>query len=195
MKTRVVLLIAVSMLLVAPLMADPPDASGPHVVRYDDYAWWYYYTDGLLMIHGADFQAYCDGGFPYTDLWQIQDINSPADTDLIVRSLKGDDVESWVYTEWFLVFNEDGFIDQEATCRNFETIEPFAAGEMDIVYTDNDVFGYLPHNRYNTWHLSAHGKLYAPDGDRMICTSGFHCVWNGDPFEPWVKCKYKINLH
>jgi hypothetical protein len=195
MKARIALIVMVSMLLVAPLMADPPDASGPYVVRFEDYGWWYYYADGLLMIHGADWQAVCNNEFPFTDLFQIQDVNCPADTDLIVTLTKGDDVDSWVYPDWFLVFDENGNFDIPATCYNVATVEPFASGEMDFVYTDNDLLGYLPHNRYNTWHLSAHGKLYTPDGDRMICNSGFHCVWNGDLLDPWQKCKTKINLH
>ena len=195
MRKKIVLFVLVSMFTVTPLIADPPDSSGPYVVRTEVYGWFFYNDNGMVAIHGADWPELCQGGFPWTDLWEVKVINNPADADLIVRLVKGDDVDTWIYPEWFIVFDEDGFIDFPATCANALSVPPIATGTMDIISTDNDVIGNLPHNRYNAWHLSAHGVLSSPSGDRMICNSGFNCVWNGDPLDPWTKCKYRINLH
>jgi len=193
MRKRIVLFVLVSMFIVTPLIADPPDNSGPNVVRYETFGWYFYYDKGMVAIHGADWPMLCEGGFPWTDLWRVKEIENPADTDLIMSLVKGDDVDTWIYPEWFIVFDQNGDIDFDATCENALSIPPIAAGTMDIIVTDNDIFGNLPHNRRNAWHMSAHGVLSSPSGDRMICNSGFKCVWDSD--DGWLKCKDRINLH
>lgn len=197
---KYILLLALAMPFIStPSLADPPDTSGPYVVRFEDIGWFFYVDNGLVAIHGADFAGTCLYGEEafYTDLWQIQAIDNPADLDLWVGLVKGDDIATWIYPWSFFVFDQFGELDWPATCPSILTFGPIASGTADIVRTDNDVFtdARLKRQRYNAHKLSAHGMLESQSGDRVVFSGGFNCVWNGNLADPWERCKNRISLN
>lgn len=194
MKMRVSMVVVTCLLLTTPLLAQgPPANSGPIVVRGEFngayYDWWYYYTDwkrGYVAFHGVDIVSWCnETPIGYSD-WFYLDVLPPAEADLVHEVLKGDDLTTsvWPVAIW----------DYPDACDYILNYPPIAAGTADVIVTDNDYFAYRnEHNRHNAYHLSAHGVLYAPDGEAMVFSGGFHGVWHPD-FDQYV-WKKKIVLN
>lgn len=188
MKTRIILTVLVCVFVTTPLLAQgPPAQSGPHVFRGEfdgGYFWFYDLKRGYVAFIGIDLVAACETGIN-DSTWTYQDNFPPSEEGLWMSIVKGDDVPTSV---WPLDILNYDFCDYAAE------FQPIAEGTSDVVQTDNDIQAWLfDHNRKNPYGLSAHGVLTAPDGERMIFTAGFHCVFDADVFEE--KCKYKIVLN
>ena len=190
MKIRSLLIVIVCLSFVAPLFAQgPPLSSGPNVIRYEDYGWWWNFADfkrGYFTVIGIDAVAFCWGEFDGA-WWAFQENYPPAEEGIVHRLIKGDDVPASVWPAWIV---EDDF----DTCAYIRENPPIAAGTVDALSNDNDVYaGAFEHNRTNSWGLKAHGAMEAPDGEMMMFSAGYHCVWNQktDKFE----CKFKIVLN
>lgn len=188
MIIRIFMIACVCLCLTAPLLAQgPPEASGPHIVRYDAYGWWWYFTDfkrGYVAFIGVDIVEFCNDNF-VGSWWFAQDNTPPAEEGLLMGLTKGDDVLAsvWPIAIW------DG-----DPCEYILNNPPLAEGTVDAILTDNDIFAAdFDHNRKNAYGLSAHGVLIAPDGERMICNAGFRCTYDSDTDE--YKCKQKIVLN
>ncbi|MCU0235041.1 MAG: hypothetical protein MUE90_13550 [Thermoanaerobaculales bacterium] len=188
MKVRVCLAVVTIAFVAAPLLAQgPPVSSGPNVVRDEVYGWWWNFADekrGYFAIIGADAVAICSGGF-VGSFWDLQQNFPPADDGLIHVVLKGDDVLASVWPASILEGDACGYI---------LSFPPIAQGTLDAIYNDNDLEGfYYDHNRHNSYRLSAHGVLSAPDGESMTFSGGFHCVFDPDYIKG--ECKTKIVLN
>jgi hypothetical protein len=194
MKFKVSMVVAACILMAVPVMAQgPPPASGPIVVRGDfngaDYDWWYYYTDwkrGYVAFHGVDIVSWCAyNPTGYSD-WYYLDVFPPAEADLIHEVLKGDDITTsvWPVAIW----------EYTNACDYILNYPPIATGTADVIVTDNDVTAWRnTHNRKNAYHLSAHGVLYAPDGEGMVFSGGFHGVWHPEWDKEIWKTKIVLN--
>lgn len=176
------------------VQADPPDQSGQIVFRYDLYYGWGYRTADLWAIHGFDIVHWCSLGCPgdpvnpecfITDqLHTIQDIVSPADLDLLIELVKGDDL-------WTTVWPRTPGVGLCETVAAMQGV-PLAFGTVDLISTDNDLFANLVHNRMNSYKVSAHGVVETPEGDRHQFSGRVKCVWH--PLRNPGRCNRKINL-
>jgi hypothetical protein len=92
------LFIFCGLIVSSPLSAKPPESSGPYVSRYEDYSFWTYWANGMIVFVGADIPAICQGNF-LLGLWDYKEIESPADIDLIMSVSKGDDIPTFVYPD------------------------------------------------------------------------------------------------
>ena len=193
MKVRILIAVVSCIIVATPLLAQgPPPSSGPFVVRGDFYGgdtdYWFYYTDfkrGYVAFNGIDIASWCAGDPTGYATWNYQENYPPAEEGLIIQHLKADDVTTsvWPVSIW------DGDV-----CFNILNSAPLASGTVDFIMNDNDFLAWMyDHNRKNAYGLSAHGVLSAPDGERMIFNSSFHCVYDADVDE--AKCKVKIVLN
>ena len=181
------LFIFCGLIVSSPLSAKPPESSGPYVSRYGEYSFWTYWANGMIVFVGADIPAYCQGDFPF-GLWDYQEIESPADIDLIMSVSKGDDIPTFVYPD---------SIYWENPCANGDEDLWIVSGTSDAIYTDNDMNAAENyHSRANSWGVSAHGVLFSQDGDPVSFSGGFHCVFknNENPAKAWEKCKNRLSL-
>jgi hypothetical protein len=190
MKIRVILAVLGCLFVTAPLLAQgPPEASGPYVVRDEVSGYWWYFTDfkrGYVVFLGVDIVSWC-AEMPVYSTWSLQENYPPAEEGLVVQHFKGDDVITsvWPITIW------DG-----DPCEYVFNNPPIADGTADVIANDNDLYaGSYDHNRHNSYGISAHGVLTAPDGERMIFNGMFHCTWPGYPDFDEGKCKIKIVLN
>lgn len=188
MKTRIILAVLVCVFVTAPLLAQgPPAQSGPHVFRGEGEGWWFYFDDvkrGYVTFIGIDLLAACDGAINDSS-WIYQDNFPPSEEGVWVTWIKGDDVPTSVWPLDILDYD---------LCDYPAELLPIAEGTSDVVQTDNDFEAWrFDHHRKNAYGLSAHGVLTAPDGERMIFSAGFHCVYDADVDEG--KCKNKIVLN
>ena len=190
-----VLLVAVLVGLLLPtgVQAEPPSQSGQIVFRYETTWGWAYRTSELRAVHGFDIVHWCSldcdenplpGCFATDQPQTLQEIVSPADIDLLIRMMKGDDLWTTVWPR----------IPSLSLCETVELFEgvPLAFGTVDLIATDNDLLAWLEHNRMNTYKISAHGALDTPAGDRLQFSGRFKCVWH--PERNPGRCNRKINL-
>ena len=108
------------------------------------------------------------------------------EADLIHEVLKGDDLTTsvWPVAIW----------EYPSACDYMLNNPPIATGTADVIVTDNDYFAWrTTHNRKNAYHLSAHGVLYAPDGEGMVFSGGFHGVWHPEWDKEIWKTKIVLN--
>ena len=201
------LLLLLTYALLAPFShAGPPAQSGPNVVRIDLDNWWFYDDGDLAVFHGLDIPATCSDPelMPVLETWHFKFINIPADESVSVAQVKGDDIDTQMYSADLLVFDENDNLDLWETCTNWLTNPelygyPLAAGKVDAVFTGNNLAGPLATNpRRSTFHMSAHGVLdtYGPGGEvtgQVGFSGGFNCSFKG-AFTPEA-CKYSIRLH
>ena len=196
MRFRVVLIAVILLFVSTPLIAQaPPLSSGPFVVRGEfdggDFDWWYGYADGkrgTVAIHGVDLISWCMGDPTGYNVWDFQDNFPPADEGLVHELLKADDVTTsvWPISILFVV---------DLCIPVLEMGEPLAEGTVDMIVNDNDVWAWIYyHERANAFMLSAHGLVYAPDGEQMVFNGGYNCVWKPSGDRP-VKCKNKIVIN
>ena len=98
--------------------------------------------------------------------------------------IHGDDVLAtiWPFTEF--------------DCELFTTIDPIAAGTVDLRGTDNDLFEFLnPDNKNaNAFGFVAHGPVYDENGTMMRVNALFRAVWDGTNDESF-KAVEKVNMH
>jgi len=199
MKTSAVVAALILVFAASPLCAQgPPPSSGPIVVRGEfngeDSDWWYGFVDakrGLLTAHGVDLVSWCAGTPTRYNVWYFQDNLPPADEGLIHELLKADDV---VTSVWPI-----SILDNPDFCIPvLEMGVPLAAGTVDMIINDNDVYAWLyDHQRANAYGESAHGLLYTPGGERLILNVSNHCVWNtgNDKLDdPGRHCDTKVLL-
>ena len=175
-------------------LADPPPQSGPIVFRYETYWGWAYRTAELRAVHGFDIVHWCSLGCPgdpvnpdcfITDeLHTVQDIVSPADVDLILSLIKGDDLWTTVWP----------WMPGLTLCETVEARQgvPLAFGTVDLIATDNDVYAPVVHNRMNSYKISAQGAVETPEGDRHQFSGRLKCIWH--PERNPGRCNSKINL-
>ena len=171
------------LLLLVPAAADPPDASGPYVIRYDESGlgdsmpvWFADEDAGLSMTIGIDNVEFCNGNV-VTDVWRIQDIAVPEDANRVNRTLTGRDVRASVWP--FTVFD----------CNLFLTVEPVAVGLVDVKLTDIDVYVFLNPDNYNhnAFGFRAHGLFGR--GNPVVGVQ--NCVWDGNDGTT-MRCVSKI---
>lgn len=154
MKVRVLLALVVCMLVVTPLLADPPATSGL-VMRGETVAG-YYYTDdkrGYVVFYGWDLFAVCQGDPDFEiSIWSFQ-VNDPPAEEIIHELLKGE-----VFT---IVWGLEALSDP---CSYW----PLATGTSSVLVN----FG-----GNGVANVSAHGTLTDPvDGETFLFTSNLHCV-------------------
>ena len=189
MKFKTLFAMCLCVAVAAPLFAQgPPAQSGTHVFRDEAYGWWWVFTDwrrGYVAVVGRDIVAFCNDE-DVASWWTYQDNYAPAEEDLLITNIKGDDVITsvWPVTIW----------EYADPCEYILNNTPIADGTSDAILTDNDVYAWLyDHNRKNAYGLSAHGVLTAPDGERMIFNGHFRCVFDADAGTE--KCNVKIVLN
>jgi len=180
----------------SPLYAEPPSNSGPRVFRVEGWNWFLIDANGMVAFVGPDVSAVCEGGLPYASL-QYQNIDNPADADLIMSLAKVDDAPTYVYPEAALEYLDNGWPDIAHLCGYHYLYGPIASGTSDGIFTDND--GKAAdnfHSRVNSWGLSATGVLFTPSDDPVSFSAGFRCRFNydQDPDKAWEKCRNRLNL-
>lgn len=181
--------------LTSPLCAQPPGQSGPHVFRGESYNWWMFDANGMVVFVGVDVPAYC-AGETVVGSWKFQLIENPADIELIMSVIKGDDLPTYIYpaTAWY---NDEGFPDPFKLCEYDYFYGAIAAGTSDAIYTDNDgAAAFYTRPRANSWGVSAHGVLYTQEDEPIDFSGGFRCVlkFNQNPDKAWAKCSNRLSL-
>lgn len=196
MRTRILLCALLCLVVAAPLVAQgPPSSSGPIVVRGEfnggDSDYWWGITDmrtGYIAVHGVDLVSWCMMAPVGYTVWDFQDNFPPAEEGLVHELLKADDVLTSVWPV--------SILDEPDFCVPVLAMgAPIAEGTVDFLLNDNDSFAWLyEHNRADAYHISTHGLVYTPDGERMVLNSSFQCVWRMDDPIPGTHCNARVIL-
>ena len=180
-----VFVLLAALLAAIPALADPPAASGPNVVRFED-TFAVFYPDvrnGLSVTIGADVVEDCNGNFD-PEVVSIQDIHVPEDANRIIEIIHGDELitEVWPFTDF--------------DCELFTTVDPVGAGTSDLVSTDNDLVVFLTEDNvnWNAFGFTAHGWLTAQDGSEVRFNGVSRCLWDGNDGDTF-RCVDRIGLH
>ena len=171
------------------VLADPPDESGPNVVRFEGnfLDWKVDEKSGLSAVLGFDPREACGLNFDF-DQVGIKDIDLPSAEERRALQFSGY-VQAYVWEgllpEPFLFF---------PNCAFFFASEPVAMGMVMVNGTDNDVFvfDYENTNR-NAFGYNAHGKLYDYAGNARIFHLTHRANWDGNDDESFSE-KVMIRL-
>ena len=175
-----------------PILADPPDTSGPNVTRFEDTLIVINIdTDaGLTAMLGFNPYEACAFIFDF-DTVEIKEVDVPSADERIVSQFRGY-VRASV---WPFVIPDDVFF--PAWCELVDMYPPLATGMADINGTDNDllVFTYVNKNE-NAFGWNAHGTLYDEGGQARIFHLTYRAHWGGDGTDPnppfFAKTKIKL---
>ncbi|HEX9974374.1 MAG TPA: hypothetical protein VGD14_20055 [bacterium] len=146
--------------------------SGAQIIRYQYSGYWTFVDNdaGLRLILGVNPLDVCNGTDTY-DLYDVKDVFLPnKDPNLwprIIDQVKGDNVTAsvWPFTA--------------LDCGLFTTTSPIA-GNVDFIYTDNDIFSYMRNNKNaNAFSFKAHGTLTGGDGQEYRLNLVYRVVWDG----------------
>ena len=179
--------VLVALCVTAPIYADPPAQSGPHVYRYQDNTWfWFADADaGLTVFLGIpDIVAACNGEEWLPEEVDIMDVITEEEPARIVSRLRGD----LTVTVW-----ETVGID----CAKFTSELPLAYGTVTLFLNDNDVLAWQENERNNknayTW--KANGVVWESlTGEPMRLNLVAHFLWGGYN-NPAFKEKGFININ
>jgi hypothetical protein len=146
-------------------LADPPAASGT-VIRFDD-VFWYCHVDpdaGLWAYYGiSDVESYCATGSPdYVEPSDVQWVLDASSPNVILEMSQGDDLTTGVYE---LI---PGY---GCSCDAPNLGSPLATGTVDLIYTDNALFGPVGTARTNTWGYRTHGSLATATGSAQYSSN------------------------
>ena len=163
-------LVVTAVLFSTSVLSNPPAASGPNVIRFnDDFAVFNIDTrNGLSAVLGADPNEFCNGIVNF-DTVSYLEVDVPEDANRISQKLSGH-VQASVWP--FTVFD----------CTLFSTVPPLATGMAKVKGTDNDLFVFLnPDNvNANAFGYNAHGALTDQSGNRRNFNLVFRAVWDGN---------------
>jgi hypothetical protein len=186
MKTNSLLkfvFLPIALLLSVTTLADPPPASGPNVVRFDDTFALQVpdFEDNKQVILGADITEFCNGVVNF-DVIPFMEVTNPQDEDRIKQLAKGIVVASvWDFADF--------------DCDRFLTEMPLASGMASFHLNDNDLNVFLRDNQNaNSFGVKAHGDLFSPDGEPLKFQFVWHVVWDGVDGEKFFKEIVKISL-
>lgn len=155
----------------APSFDANPESSGAVVVR-DQVGVFYTLWDGELLVAHVfrnPYAACVPPGTPY-DAYPLdrQRVISDDAADLIRQLITADEISIKVW---------------HSTTGNWAAVRctpPLAEGVGKLVATDNDALADSPLNdrlRANSFGLSAHGTLTAPEGQRYSYSGTYRAVW------------------
>ncbi len=205
---RTVAQIALTLLVAfafCPAWAEPPEASGPRVVRYEG-SWFLGSGDPDRMLFASfgisleGVSMWCRGERPPAEsmfLFDAQDVISPADEGTILETFQAKRVPTLVWEAlepWDWSTDWDRFWD--LFCAAVLSGDPIAQGSTQMSWTDSDMYAlYYEHDRVETWGLNARGRIQGTDGGQFFFRHSGRCVWHEAPDPATLKCNTTILLH
>jgi hypothetical protein len=189
-KVLLIIGLVVALTAVMPLTwADPPEMSGPFVIRFSGTFATFWVDDDLpqLMVIGADLNEFCaKKQIIRFSTFESLDVFVPQQDGTVVDVFTMDDALAGV---WPIIGAPNNVCEAWANAGGV----PLASGTVDVTGTDNDLFA-SDEERWNAFTIRANGVLVTPAGNLVRVTSGFQCVWDGENDETF-RCNEKAKLH